>query len=198
MGPSGSGKTTLLTIAGLIDTPTEGQIYLNDTLVSSRDADLDSLRAFRREHVGFVFQRANLIPFLTALENVRIAMDVNSVDPETSEDRAWDLLEQMGIAHRAEAFPRQMSGGEQQRVAVARALANHPTLIFADEPTGALDSERGRDVMLRLRRLADEDGVAVCVVTHDTRLGSLFDRTITISDGRVVHGPRGVGLSALA
>jgi putative ABC transport system ATP-binding protein len=184
-GPSGSGKTTFLLIAGLLDTPSSGRVMFKGRVVSEPGAELDHLRDFRRQHIGFVFQKPNLIPFLNAEANVEIALKVNDVDSATSADRARYLLEQFGIGARANHFPVHLSGGEQQRVAIARALANRPELILADEPTASLDSLRGRQVMETFRRLADYERVSICVVTHDNRNDDLFDRRVEIIDGRI-------------
>ena len=186
-GPSGSGKTTFLMIAGLIDVPSSGRIRYYGEVVASPTTELNLLRKFRQEHIGFVFQRSNLIPFLTALENVQVAMELCDISKIAAMERALRLLNRLNVAHRANSLPQQLSGGEQQRVAIARALANQPALIFADEPTGALDSVHGRQVMALFRELADTEGVAVCVVTHDPRSIDLFDRIIEMSDGRVVQ-----------
>ncbi len=185
-GPSGSGKTTLLMIAGLLDTPTSGSVLFKGQVVSAPGIELNHLRDFRRRHIGFVFQKPNLIPFLAAVGNVQIAMQINDEERTVAARRARFLLEQFGIGARADNLPIELSGGEQQRVAIARALANRPALILADEPTASLDSARGRQVMEMFRHLADYEGVSVCVVTHDARSVDLFDRRIEISDGRVV------------
>jgi putative ABC transport system ATP-binding protein len=142
LGPSGSGKSTLLTAIALINPPTSGQITIDGTPVLDGPRALLDLRSFRRQHLGFVFQKANLIPFLTALENVSIAMEINDVPPRQARVRAMELLEQLGVGKRAHNLPDALSGGEQQRVAVARALANHPSLILADEPTAARQGTR--------------------------------------------------------
>ncbi len=184
-GPSGSGKTTFLMIAGLIDIPDSGRVLFRGEVIATHATELDDLRTFRRRHIGFVFQRANLIPFLTAVENVQVAMHLNGVARKEAAARAWFLLRQLHVDHRGHAMPHQLSGGEQQRVAIARALANKPSLIFADEPTGALDSVRGRQVMALFRELADTENVAVCIVTHDPRSVDLFDRIIAMSDGTI-------------
>lgn len=186
-GPSGSGKTTFLMIAGLIDVPCSGRVHHKGKVISTSTTELDSLRKFRQEHIGFVFQRANLIPFLTALENVQVAMELCNTSAKTARERAFELLVRLNVGHRAHSLPQQLSGGEQQRIAIARALANNPALIFADEPTGALDSLHGRQVMELFRELADTEGVAVCVVTHDPRSIDLFDRIIEMNDGRVTR-----------
>jgi putative ABC transport system ATP-binding protein len=185
-GPSGSGKTTLLMIAGLLDTPSSGTVVFKGRAVSAPGAELNYLRDFRRRHIGFVFQKPNLIPFLAAIGNVQIAMQINDEEKTVAAKRARFLLEQFGIGARADNLPIELSGGEQQRVAIARALANRPELILADEPTANLDSSRGRQVMEMFRRLADYEGVSICVVTHDLRSEDLFDRRIEICDGRVV------------
>ena len=147
LGPSGSGKSTLLTAMALINPPTTGRVIIDGTPVLDGPRALVDLRTFRRQHLGFVFQKANLIPFLTALENVQIALEVNDTAPREARRRAMELLDYLDIGPRAHNLPVALSGGEQQRVAVARALANKPGLILADEPTAALDSQRGRQVM---------------------------------------------------
>jgi putative ABC transport system ATP-binding protein len=186
-GPSGAGKTTLLMIAGLLDTPSSGAVLFKHQVISAPGVELNHLRRFRRQHIGFVFQKPNLIPFLTAIGNVKIALLINDEDKKTATDRAQFLLEKFGIGDRADNLPVELSGGEQQRVAIARALANSPELIFADEPTANLDSSRGRQVMETFRQLADYERVSVCVVTHDTRSNDLFDRRIELCDGTIVN-----------
>jgi putative ABC transport system ATP-binding protein len=183
LGPSGAGKSTLLTAIALINPPTSGKITIDGTPVLDGPRALVDLRSFRRQHLGFVFQKANLIPFLTALENVRVAMEINDVPPRQARDRAMELLEQLGVGKRARNLPDALSGGEQQRVAVARALANHPSLILADEPTAALDKERGRQVMELFAQIAHEQNAGVIVVTHDHRTLDVFDRTLDVEDG---------------
>lgn len=184
-GPSGSGKSTFLMVAGLLDRPTEGEVEIAGRLASSPTADLDRLRDFRRRHIGFIFQKANLIPFLTAVENVALALTIDDVGAAEATAYARELLRAVDLGHRADNRPAKLSGGEQQRVGVARALAHDPSLILADEPTAALDSVRGRQVMQLLRRIATERGAGVCVVTHDPRSFDLFDRIIAFEDGRV-------------
>ncbi len=142
------------------------------------------MRALRREHLGFVFQKANLIPFLTARQNVEIACEIGGdADPRR---RAHELLDYLDVGHRAASLPDTLSGGEQQRVAIARALANRPSLILADEPTAALDKQRGRAVMELFRTVAHEQGAAVLVVTHDHRTLEAFDVRFEMEDGRLV------------
>ncbi|WP_333835290.1 ABC transporter ATP-binding protein [Rubrimonas sp.] len=186
MGPSGSGKSTFLLIAGLIDRPSHGEVHFAGRPMSSPESDLDRLRDFRRQNIGFVFQKANLIPFLSAVENVAIAMEMDDVAPGDARDHAITLLEALGLGHRTDNLPNRLSGGEQQRVSIARALANDPRLILADEPTAALDSVRGRQVVSLFRQIADARGTAIAVVTHDARNLDMFDRVIAFDDGRIV------------
>jgi putative ABC transport system ATP-binding protein len=187
LGPSGAGKTTLLTLLGLIRPPNTGRIAIDGTLVFDNHQDKVNVRRFRRQKLGFVFQKANLIPFLTAAENVRLAMEIDDQPPRVSRHRAMELLEYLGVAERAENLPSMLSGGEQQRVAVARSLANRPSLILADEPTAALDSVRGRQVMELFRKVAHEQNAGVIVVTHDHRALDIFDRTIEMEDGKLAN-----------
>jgi len=189
LGPSGAGKTTLLTIIGLVTPPTAGRIVMEGKPVVSEDRFVVDVRTFRRRHMGFVFQKANLIPFLTAAENVRIAMEINDYSPRAARNRAMELLDYLGVANRADYYPKTLSGGEQQRVAVARALANSPSLILADEPTAALDSVRGRQVMELFRKVAHEQKAAVMVVTHDHRALDVFDRAMEMEDGLIRGNP---------
>lgn len=185
LGPSGAGKSTLLTAMALINPPTSGRIIIDGELVMDGENAKIDLRAFRRRHLGFVFQKANLIPFLTALENVQIAMEINDMPTRAAKQRALYLLDHLGIADRANNLPEALSGGQQQRVAVARALANQPSLILADEPTAALDSHRGRQVMELFAQVAHENGTGVIVVTHDTRSLDVFDRIVEMEDGQL-------------
>ncbi len=185
LGPSGAGKSTLLSAIGLINPPTSGQIELGGRLVLDGARARVNLRAYRRRHLGFVFQKANLIPFLTARENVQVAMELNDWASRPARQRALQLLEYLGVGDRASYYPDALSGGQQQRVAVARALANQPSLILADEPTAALDSVRGRQVMELFRTVAHERDAAVIVVTHDHRALDVFDRTYAMEDGRL-------------
>ena len=187
VGPSGSGKTTFLMLAGLLDVPTSGEINFGDSTYSGPDTDLDSLRDFRRTHVGFVFQKPHLIPFLNAVQNVQVALAVRGWRGPSAARRASALLDQLGVGHRAKNTPAQLSGGEQQRIAIARALANGPKLILADEPTASLDSENSGQVMQIFRELVDRDSVSICMVTHDPRWFDRFDRLVEINDGRIVR-----------
>ncbi len=184
-GPSGSGKSTFLMLAGLLENPTAGEVWLGGERVSHAGADLDALRETRRRRIGFVFQKANLIPFLSAVENVALSLELADVAPADARAHGRRLLAALDLAHRADSLPAKLSGGEQQRVAVARALANAPPLILADEPTAALDSVRGRQVMEIFRRIAGTRGAAVLVITHDPRSTDLFDRIVHFEDGRL-------------
>jgi putative ABC transport system ATP-binding protein len=185
LGPSGSGKSTVLTAIGLINPPTSGRVIINGTLVLDGPVARTNLRSFRRQHIGFVFQKSNLIPFLTALENVQIALELNDLSPSRARTRALELLDQLGVADRAGNLPSMLSGGQQQRVAVARALANQPSIILADEPTAALDSHRGRQVMELFAQVARDHGAGVIVVTHDHRALDVFDTLYEMEDGVV-------------
>jgi putative ABC transport system ATP-binding protein len=185
LGPSGAGKTTLLTLLGLIRPPNMGRIAIEGTLVFDNHRAKVDVRRFRRQKLGFVFQKTNLIPFLTAAENVRLAMEIDDQPAKVSRKRAMELLEYLGVAERAQNLPSMLSGGEQQRVAVARALANRPSLILADEPTGSLDGVRGRQVMELFAKVAHEQNAGVIVVTHDHRALDVFDRTLEMEDGQL-------------
>jgi putative ABC transport system ATP-binding protein len=183
LGPSGSGKSTFLTAIGLINPPTSGQIWIGGELVmDGPDAQTD-VRAFRRKHIGFVFQKSNLIDFLNARENVQIAMELNGLSHRAAGKRAQELLDSLGVGDRANHEVSMLSGGQQQRVAVARALANHPSVLLADEPTAALDSHRGRQVMELFRDVARQHGAGVIVVTHDHRTLDVFDTICEMEDG---------------
>ena len=185
LGPSGSGKTTLLTaIAGIVE-PSGGRVTISGTLLYDDGWRVRDMRRFRREHLGFIFQSHNLVSFLTALENVVLALDINGVRGARAAAIAQELLDYLDVGERASQLPEQLSGGEQQRVAIARALANGPAVILADEPTAALDTERGKSVMALFRRVAREKGSAVLCVTHDHRMTEGFDRIFHVKDGQV-------------
>jgi len=190
LGPSGAGKSTLLTALGLVNPPTAGRIAIGGVAVMDGDRALVNLAAFRRQHLGFVFQKANLIPFLNAAQNVQVALEINDVPPRAARKRAMELLEYFEVTDRAHHLPDSLSGGQQQRVAVARALANHPSLILADEPTAALDGARGRQVMELFRKVAHERGAGVIVVTHDQRALDVFDRVVEMEDGQLKNGAK--------
>jgi putative ABC transport system ATP-binding protein len=197
LGPSGTGKSTLLTAIGLINPPSAGRIHIGGELVMDAAQAKVDLRAFRRRHLGFVFQKANLIPFLNAVENVQVALEISDTPPRAARKRALELLDYLGVADRARSLPDALSGGQQQRVAVARALANEPGLILADEPTAALDSHRGRQVMELFRKVARERIAAVIVVTHDQRSLDVFDRTYEMEDGRLKSGTHAPALEQI-
>lgn len=183
LGPSGSGKSTFLTAVGLINPPTRGRVIINGELVMDGPNAMMNLRRFRRREIGYVFQKSNLIPFLTALENVQLVLEINDSSPGAARRRALELLNDLGVGDRAENLPSMLSGGQQQRVAVARALANEPSIILADEPTAALDSDRGRQVMDLFAKVAHEHGAGVIVVTHDHRALDVFDTLYEMEDG---------------
>jgi len=168
VGPSGSGKSTLLHLIGGLDKPTRGRIVVDGMEISSFDER--ELAEYRRRYVGFVFQQFYLIPRLTALENVEIAMMARGVPQSERRKRALELLEMVGLKDRAYHRPGELSGGEQQRVAIARALANNPKLLLADEPTGNLDSATAHSIMKLFRRLVDEQGVTIIMVTHKLKI----------------------------
>ncbi len=185
MGPSGSGKTTLLRALSLIDPPTAGRIIIDGETVYGDGRVLVDDRRLRRQKIGVVFQAYNLIPFLTAVENVALILTLNGMSNREAWHRARLLLERLQLLPRADMYPASLSGGEQQRLAVARAVVNRPRVILADEPTAALDTEHGRAVMNLLRQLGREENAAVIVVTHDQRMIEGFDRIYDITDGRV-------------
>lgn len=188
MGPSGSGKTTLLSILGCILTATSGDLDIaGEQAVGASSEDLAEIR---RQHIGFVFQSYNLFPTLTALENVMVALDVRKVKSADPVQLATDALKAVGLGHRINAFPSKLSGGEKQRVAIARALAGQPSVVLADEPTAALDSENGKAVMELLSQVAKDPNRAVLAVTHDHRTLAYADRIIRIEDGRIVADER--------
>jgi putative ABC transport system ATP-binding protein len=188
MGPSGSGKTTLLSILGCILTPNSGSLRVAHNEASGLSAE--GLADLRRKHVGFVFQSYNLVPTLTATENVMLALDLRGSGMSRAPALAAEALRQVGLSHRAHAMPSKMSGGEKQRVAIARALAGSPSVILADEPTAALDSENGKGVMALLSQVAKDRSRAILVVTHDHRTLTYADRLIRIEDGRIVGRAR--------
>lgn len=196
LGPSGAGKSTFLLCVGLINPPTRGTVNIGGRLMQDGPRSLGDLRRFRREHIGFVFQKSNLIPFLSAVENVQVVGELVGRPPSVARRRAMELLGDLGVGPRALNMPTQLSGGEQQRVTVARALANQPSLILADEPTAALDSKRGRQVMELFRKVAHEHGTGVIVVTHDHRALDVFDTVYEMEDGalRLATGASGTNV----
>jgi putative ABC transport system ATP-binding protein len=178
LGPSGSGKSTLLNILGGLDVPTSGQVVYKDHALTA--ASDDQLTEYRRTYVGFVFQFYNLIPSLTARENVRLVTDI-SAHPMTAED----ALAMVGLVHRLDHFPAQLSGGEQQRVAIARAIVKRPDVLLCDEPTGALDITTGVVVLEALDRVNRELGTATVVITHNAAIAAIADRVVRLADGQV-------------
>jgi putative ABC transport system ATP-binding protein len=196
MGPSGSGKTTLLSILGCILTPSSGTVYVAGEPATRMPAE--QLALFRRRHIGYVFQSYNLFPTLTAEENVRIALDVRGLKGSDTVVASQRALQTVGLLHKAKAFPAKLSGGEQQRVAVARALVAAPSVILADEPTASLDSRNGMAVMELLKQLAVEPTRAVLAVTHDPRTVPFADRILHIEDGLIVdERKRPVGIATV-
>ena len=188
MGPSGSGKTTLLSIMGAILGASSGSVLLNgEEVVGRPQRDLPRIRL---AHVGFVFQGFNLFPALTAVENVALALDVRGVAPREARARAMAALESVEMAHKAGSYPADLSGGQKQRVAIARALVGDPSIVLADEPTAALDSQSGANVLALLRQLARERDRAVVMVTHDHRAAAYADRIVEIADGRLLRETR--------
>ena len=183
VGPSGSGKSTLLQCVGLLDKPTSGSIIIAGNPVQNMDEDART--AVRRKKIGFVYQRHNLLSDFTALENVVLPMLANGMDEDAANDRAMKLLRAAGVAHRAEHLPGEMSGGEQQRTAVARALANEPEILLADEPTGSLDPAHATAVFDQLLALVRKNNMAMLFVTHDMGLANRAMRKITIENGIV-------------
>jgi putative ABC transport system ATP-binding protein len=184
VGPSGSGKTTLLSLMGLLDTPTEGEVWI-DGIKASGLSEASRSRA-RSDQIGFVFQQFYLLSALTARENVATGMLYQGLSAAERRSRADSALERVGLASRASHRPGELSGGEQQRVAIARAIAGDPSIVFADEPTGALDQASGRMVLDCLRD-ANRQGATVVVITHDLTLAATFDRQIHVLDGEVVQ-----------
>jgi ABC-type lipoprotein export system ATPase subunit len=183
VGKSGCGKTTLLSLLSGLEKPTQGKVTLGGKEIT--DSSEDELALFRRENVGFIFQSFNLIPTLSAWENVALPLFPMKIPQEQQRRRAMEMLEKMELDHRTEHRPSALSGGEKQRVAIARALVNRPKIIFADEPTGNLDSATGDAIMSILHRLNDEDGVAILMVTHEADLAKTADRLIRMKDGEI-------------
>lgn len=181
MGPSGSGKSTMMNIIGCMDKPTEGEVLLDGVDLAKESAK--SLTAIRRDKIGLIFQQFHLVSYLTALENVMVAQYYHSIPDEKE---AMEALERVGLADRAKHLPSQLSGGEQQRVCVARALINYPEIILADEPTGNLD-EANEEIVVELFRKLHEEGTTLIVVTHDPEVAEVAQRTLVLRNGRLDH-----------
>jgi ABC-type lipoprotein export system ATPase subunit len=184
MGPSGCGKTTLLNCLSGLDTIDEGNVFIKgDNL---RDLSDNERTAYRARHMGFIFQDFNLLPVLSAVENVELPMLVSRVPGKKARKRALEMLDRVGLSDRARHRPAELSGGQRQRVTVARALTNDPAIVWADEPTGNLDSETAEDIMSLICRLNRENGQTFVIVTHDIEVGKLANRIFTMRDGEIV------------
>ena len=183
MGPSGSGKSTLMNVLGCLDRPTEGEYLLDGEKVEGLNDD--QLSSIRNRKVGFVFQSFNLLPRQTALTNVVLPLRYAGVNNQEAHERAMAALEKVGLGDRVKHRPNALSGGEQQRVAIARSLVNDPAVILADEPTGALDSKSGQEIMELLLKMNEEQGTTLIFVTHDPRIAAMTQRTIHLKDGLV-------------
>ncbi len=183
MGPSGSGKTTLFNMIGALDKPTEGQVYIDEVDVAQLDAY--ELAWLRCRKVGYIFQTFNLIPVMSALENVTLPMTFAGLTTDEARDKGMDLLDQVGLAERYDHKPFELSGGQQQRVAIARAMANSPSIILADEPTGNLDLATGKEIIQLLSEMNQKEGVTIITATHDIKMLSASDRIVWIRDGEL-------------
>ncbi len=183
MGPSGSGKSTLFNMIGGLDKPTEGKVYIDEVDVAQLDAY--ELAWLRCRKIGYIFQTFNLIPVMTALENVTLPMVFAGMSTDDSMDKGVELLNTVGLGDRLQHKPLELSGGQQQRVAVARALANDPAIVLADEPTGNLDLKTGKEIIVLLRRLNKEKGVTIISATHDLKMLDVSDRIFWIRDGKI-------------
>ena len=186
LGKSGSGKSTILNMIGCLDLPSKGKIHLDGKDISTLDED--ELARIRGKKIGFIFQTFNLIPSLSAMENVALPMTFQGVDKNTRTEKSKHLLELVGLKERVSHKSVELSGGERQRVAIARALINDPEIILADEPTGNLDSEAGKNVMGLLENLWKKEGKTIIMVTHDLKLASHAKRVVQLKDGQIVKG----------
>lgn len=184
MGPSGSGKTTLMNIIGCLDLPTSGTYqFAGNNILEYRDRELAALRS---SGIGFVFQNFQLLPRATARDNVALPLSYTGTKPKERKERAMEALEKVGLADRADFRPNQLSGGQKQRVAIARAMVNHPKILLADEPTGALDSKSGEQIMQLFQQLNDE-GVTIVMITHDNKVAQRAKRIVHIIDGELTE-----------
>ncbi|MGI5992616.1 MAG: ABC transporter ATP-binding protein [Methanosarcina sp.] len=185
VGPSGSGKSTMMNLVGCLDTPTKGKIFLKGRNIAwLEESDLAALRG---RTIGFVFQQYNLIPGMTALENVLLPLEIQEINDSIAEKRAKKMLSLVGLSDKIQHKPSQLSGGQQQRVSIARALACNPEIILADEPTGALDSVTGKELLAMLYRLWKEDGKTIVMVTHNLQLARYASRLIELKDGKIIR-----------
>jgi putative ABC transport system ATP-binding protein len=184
-GPSGSGKSTLLYLLGGLDRPTAGSIWIEGKDIASLDEN--ELASYRRKSVGFIFQSFHLVPTMTSLQNVELPMIFSRMDPKERRKRAIELLELIGLEKRLSHRPTELSGGQRQRVAIARALSNSPLILIADEPTGNLDSRNGEEVICLLRRLCEEEGITIVIVSHDPNVIQSTHRYIRMHDGHIVE-----------
>ena len=187
VGQSGSGKSTCMNIIGCLDVPTSGKYHLNGVDVSTMKDD--ELAAVRNKMIGFIFQQYNLIPKLSVLENVELPLIYRGMSPKERQERALNALDRVGLKDRAKKMPSQLSGGQQQRVSIARALAGDPSLMLADEPTGALDSKTGKEVLDFLKKL-NEQGNTIVMITHDNEIASQAKRIVRIQDGKIISDER--------
>lgn len=188
LGPSGSGKSTLLSCLGLLETAQRGEVRLDGATVAKDGRFIGDPTEWRRRRIGFVFQRANLVPFLDVYENVLLPLRLEGSPSRAARRHAESLLERLDLWDRRAHAPTALSGGQRQRVALARALVTRPALVLADEPTAALDATRGREAIVALKEIAKDEGAAVLVVTHDTRILDAFDRLLEMSDGHLSVG----------
>ncbi|MDF2903271.1 MAG: transporter ATP-binding protein [Bacillus sp. (in: firmicutes)] len=189
MGPSGSGKSTLMNIIGCLDRPTSGEYILND--VNILQAEGTKLALIRNQYIGFVFQHFHLLPRLTALDNVELPLVYGGIRKKERRERAFEALVKVGLADRVHHLPNQLSGGQKQRVAIARSIANNPTFILADEPTGALDSKSGEQVMNIFSQL-NKEGTTIIMVTHEDEVAAYTNRRILLRDGKITQDRKGV------
>ncbi len=183
MGPSGSGKSTLFNMIGGLDKPTDGMVFIDEVDIASLDSF--ELAWLRCRKIGYIFQSYNLLPMLTAMENVTMPMIFANVDPDEARERAYDILQRVGLGERWSHQPGKMSGGQQQRVAIARALVNRPAIVLADEPTANLDTRTGEDIISILKELSTEMNVTIISATHDHKMLNICDRVTWIRDGMV-------------
>lgn len=188
MGPSGSGKSTLMNIIGCLDRPTSGEYILND--VNVLEADEANLALIRNKYIGFVFQHFHLLPRLTAVENVELPLVYGGMKKSERRERALEALAKVGLADRVSHLPNQLSGGQKQRVAIARSIANQPTFILADEPTGALDTKSGEQVMEIFTQL-NKEGTTIVMVTHEEEVADYSNRRIVLRDGKIIQDRKG-------